>query len=44
MLARNHRIAKLFRRYAADIEFDVPDAGTVTATVRLAPRYALAAA
>jgi hypothetical protein len=34
--ARHHRIAVLFRRYARAVTFDVPDAGTVTATVRLA--------
>jgi RimJ/RimL family protein N-acetyltransferase len=37
-LARNHRIARLFRRCAPSIEFDRPDAGVVTATIRLATR------
>jgi RimJ/RimL family protein N-acetyltransferase len=36
VLARNHRIAKLFRRCAPSVEFDRPDAGVVTATIRLA--------
>ena len=36
-LARNHRIAKLFRRCAPTIRFDPPDAGVVTASIRLAP-------
>ncbi len=45
-LARNHRIARLFRRCAPTVEFDRPEAGVVTATVRLATRstYALTAA
>lgn len=45
-LARNHRVARLFRRSAPAVEFDPPDAGIVTATIRLAPRraYCLAAA
>jgi GNAT superfamily N-acetyltransferase len=37
-LARNHRIAKVFRRCAPTVEFDHPDAGVVTATIRLATR------
>ncbi|HEY3002924.1 MAG TPA: GNAT family N-acetyltransferase [Kribbellaceae bacterium] len=45
-LARNHRIIRLFRRCAPTIDVDPPDAGTVTATVRLPSRstYELAAA
>jgi RimJ/RimL family protein N-acetyltransferase len=45
-LARNRHIAGLFQRSARSVEFDHPDAATVTATVRLAGRstYALAAA
>jgi GNAT superfamily N-acetyltransferase len=45
-LARNRRIARLFRRCAPAVEFDLPDAGTVTATIRLAaaPTHQLAAA
>jgi GNAT superfamily N-acetyltransferase len=42
-LVGNHRIGKLFRKHAPGVEFDPPDAGTVTATVRLAARYDLAA-
>src|SRR5262245_4557049 len=34
VLARNHRLARLFRRCA--IEFEPPDGGTVTATIQVA--------
>lgn len=44
ILARNHRIAKLFRRCAPTIEFDRPDGGIVTATIGVVPAYELAAA
>jgi GNAT superfamily N-acetyltransferase len=43
VLAHNHRVVKLFRRCAPAIEFDPPDAGTITATVRLAARQMTAA-
>jgi GNAT superfamily N-acetyltransferase len=43
-LARNHRVVRLFRGCAADVAFERPDAGTVTAIVSLVPRPVLAAA
>ncbi len=39
-LAGNHRIIRLFRRCAPTIEFDRPEAGTVTATLQLPLRAA----
>lgn len=45
VLARNRRIAKLFRRCAPAIEFDRPDGGVLTATIAVAlPSCELAAA
>jgi GNAT superfamily N-acetyltransferase len=45
VLADNHRIVKLFRRCAPTIEFEHAEAGTLTATIRVAqPAHALAAA